>query len=381
MKTGNSNNAEVGVDTQPLNGTAVGTTVLSGEGTLNFGAPVFTAVGSMNSSVPVKGQDTKVEKWKGTGSVEIPVSSMHLELSPGFVSPEPIYYVPQEYINGYVNQVFPEPLTNGDSIHYGQPGGEPTSPANGDTSANLEGLSTEDLKRMIRQQFEYYFSRENLVNDTYLVSQMDNDKFVPIATVARFNQIKKLTSDLALIAEALKDSQHIQLDENGEKVRANVKRCIVILREIPDSTPIQEVEDLFNSPNCPKYTNCEFAHNNSWYVTFDTEEDAQKAYRYLREEVKTFHGKPIMARIKAKTLLSRTTLVRPPSTGQASASQPETSPQPQPPPQQVFSQRQFNTFTVPAPVIGGQQPFPYYPPGTIVQTAWIDSRQQFFHQK
>ena len=35
------------------------------------------------------------------------------------------------------------------------------------------------------------------------------------------------------------DSQHIQLDENGEKVRANVKRCIIILREIPDSTPIQ----------------------------------------------------------------------------------------------------------------------------------------------
>ena len=35
------------------------------------------------------------------------------------------------------------------------------------------------------------------------------------------------------------DSQHIQLDENGEKVRANVKRCIIILREIPDSTPIE----------------------------------------------------------------------------------------------------------------------------------------------
>ena len=50
---------------------------------------------------------------------------------------------------------------------------------------------------------------------------------------------------------------------------------------------LQEVEDLFNSPNCPKYTNCEFAHNNSWYVTFDTEEDAQKvlvnfvSYLYL----------------------------------------------------------------------------------------------------
>eukprot|EP00112_Aurelia_sp_Birch-Aquarium-sp1_P005432 Seg1617.7 transcript_id=Seg1617.7/GoldUCD/mRNA.D3Y31 product="La-related protein 4" protein_id=Seg1617.7/GoldUCD/D3Y31 len=206
---------------------------------------------------------------------------------------------------------------------------------------------------------------------------MDNDKFVPIATVARFNQIKKLTSDLDLIAEALKDSQHIQLDESGEKVRANVKRCIVILREIPDSTPIQEIEDLFNSPNCPKYINCEFAHNNSWYVTFDTEEDAQKAYRYLREDVRNFRGKPIMARIKAKTLLSRSTLMRPPSTSTAATSQADVSPQPQPQAQAVFSQRPFNTFTVPAPVMTGQQPFPYYP-GTIVQTTWLEPRQQFF---
>jgi len=83
-----------------------------------------------------------------------------------------------------------------------------------------------------------------------------------------------------------------------------------------------------------------------------------------------------MARIKAKTLMSRSTLMRPPSTGQASASQGETSPQP--PPQPVFSQRPFNTFSVPAPVMAGQQHFPYYPPGTILQATWIEPRQQFF---
>jgi len=57
---------------------------------------------------------------------------------------------------------------------------------------------------------------------------------------------------------------------------------------------LQEVENLFSGEACPKFISCEFAHNNSWYVTFDTEEDAQKAYCYLREEVRTFHGVPIM---------------------------------------------------------------------------------------
>ncbi len=65
----------------------------------------------------------------------------------------------------------------------------------------------------------------------------------------------------------------------------------------------QDVKQLFKSDNCPAYISCEFAHNNSWYVYFDNEEDAQRAYQYLREEVMTFLGKPIMVRIVLNFLL------------------------------------------------------------------------------
>lgn len=71
---------------------------------------------------------------------------------------------------------------------------------------------------------------------------MDNDQYVPIWTVANFNQVKKLTKDIKLITEVLRESPNVQVDEEGLKVRPNHKRCIVILREIPDNTPIEEVK-------------------------------------------------------------------------------------------------------------------------------------------
>lgn len=68
------------------------------------------------------------------------------------------------------------------------------------------------------------------------------DQYVPIWTVANFNQVKKLTKDIKLITEVLRESPNVQVDEEGQKVRPNHKRCIVILREIPDSTPLEDVK-------------------------------------------------------------------------------------------------------------------------------------------
>uniref|UniRef100_A0A8C9E2J3 La ribonucleoprotein 4 n=2 Tax=Phocoena sinus TaxID=42100 RepID=A0A8C9E2J3_PHOSS len=123
-------------------------------------------------------------------------------------------------------------------------------------------ISTEELKECLKKQLEFCFSRENLSKDLYLISQMDSDQFIPIWTVANMEEIKKLTTDPDLILEVLRSSPMVQVDEKGEKVRPSHKRCIVILREIPETTPVE-------------------------------------AFKYLREEVKTFQGKPIMARIKA----------------------------------------------------------------------------------
>lgn len=90
-------------------------------------------------------------------------------------------------------------------------------------------------------------NRENLANDTYLLSQMDSDQYVPIWTVANFNLVKKLTKDIKLITEVLRESPNVQVDEEGLHVRPNHKRCIIILREIPENTQLDEVKVRFDS--------------------------------------------------------------------------------------------------------------------------------------
>ena len=117
-----------------------------------------------------------------------------------------------------------------------------TSPQSETTEPSGPGLPMDQLKQMLTHQLEYYFSRENLAHDSYLMSQMDSDQFVPIGIIANFNQIKKLTNDIKLVTQVLRESPNVQVDVEGLKVRPNHTRCTVILREIPDNTPQEEVQ-------------------------------------------------------------------------------------------------------------------------------------------
>jgi la-related protein 4 len=183
-------------------------------------------------------------------------------------------------------------------LSIGEDGKIPSSikPESSSSDPTIAELTEEQLRTRLKTQLEYYFSRENLNQDRYLRSQMDNDQYVPINVVASFPKISHLTSDHDLILSVLKESINVQVDETNTKVRASHRRCTLLLREIPEFTDEREVKAMFIG--CPPYTSLKYGLNNSWYVTFETEEATQLAFLHLQNLRKSFNGKQICVRIK-----------------------------------------------------------------------------------
>ncbi|XVF46377.1 hypothetical protein PTKIN_Ptkin03bG0022200 [Pterospermum kingtungense] len=76
---------------------------------------------------------------------------------------------------------------------------------------------TVTLRANIVKQIEYYFSDENLQNDHYLISLMDDQGWVPISTIADFKRVKRMSTDIQFILDALLSSSTVEVQ--GDNIR------------------------------------------------------------------------------------------------------------------------------------------------------------------
>ena len=110
------------------------------------------------------------------------------------------------------------------------------------------------LKQYIRNQIEYYFSVENLCRDVYFRSQMDAEGFVDLNLLAGFNRVKQLSSDIALIIEALASSTTVETVGNKVRRQNDWHRWVLPNNVVPSRKDSNEFRLLreFSSLSAPQ---------------------------------------------------------------------------------------------------------------------------------
>ncbi|KAI8541117.1 hypothetical protein RHMOL_Rhmol08G0037500 [Rhododendron molle] len=83
------------------------------------------------------------------------------------------------------------------------------------------------LHAKIVTQINYYFSNENLISDTFLRRNMDEDGWVPIKLIAGFKKVMVLTNDIPLILDALRSSDVVEVQNGKVRKRNDWRRWIM----------------------------------------------------------------------------------------------------------------------------------------------------------
>eukprot|EP00186_Timspurckia_oligopyrenoides_P000987 CAMPEP_0182451480 /NCGR_PEP_ID=MMETSP1172-20130603/43743_1 /TAXON_ID=708627 /ORGANISM="Timspurckia oligopyrenoides, Strain CCMP3278" /LENGTH=777 /DNA_ID=CAMNT_0024649261 /DNA_START=309 /DNA_END=2642 /DNA_ORIENTATION=+ len=172
------------------------------------------------------------------------------------------------------------------------------------------GMDGDVLSDALVRQVEWYLGGQNLSTDGFLIQQMREDYYVPVAVLANFPKMKRMmTSNVSQIqlAEMIRNkSSLLEVDSSNTLVRpkfllSEKRRAYLILREVPEITSIADVNELFHdSPNIvPESIRPDVGF--TWFVTLSSPDQARAAYNHI--EHKTIHGMPVKARVKIETLL------------------------------------------------------------------------------
>ena len=80
-------------------------------------------------------------------------------------------------------------------------------------------------REAIKRQIEFYFSDSNFRKDAFLrgQAQADPNGYVTIQVLLTFNKLKALTTDVAVVADVMKDSEVVDVSADGLSLKRNAE--------------------------------------------------------------------------------------------------------------------------------------------------------------
>lgn len=93
-------------------------------------------------------------------------------------------------------------------------------------------MGDDATREVLKKQLEFYFGDSNLRRDNFLKKRMDKKTgYMDFATICKFNKMKSISTDLALIKTAVEASDFLELNEAGTKIRRKDK---VVIPKMPN---------------------------------------------------------------------------------------------------------------------------------------------------
>ncbi|XP_058259603.1 lupus La protein [Hemibagrus wyckioides] len=174
------------------------------------------------------------------------------------------------------------------------------------------------LEKKVAEQIEYYFGDHNLPRDKFLKEQIQlDDGWVTLETMLKFNRLKNLTSEAAVIVESLRKSKTglLEISEDQTKIRRSLSKPLpeyteeykdalkhksIYMKGFPLDTTLDDIKDWLadkgHVENIQMRKGPQKTFKGSIFAVLESEE-AAKAF-VARDDVKQFKGNDMIVLIK-----------------------------------------------------------------------------------
>ncbi|CUG89981.1 LA RNA-binding protein, putative [Bodo saltans] len=176
-----------------------------------------------------------------------------------------------------------------------------------------------DLQAKLQKQVEFYFSDVNIAKDVFLKAKMAEsaEGFIPLAVLLTFNRVNAVTKDAKVLAESIKASPLLVVDEENLQVRRaqplpesiQTDAETVYVKPVPANSTLEDLQEFFGKFGTVRAVwrryfggaNKETGSNTakqSVFVVFGTKEEAEK----FKNEPPQFDGAQLLVQWKLEYL-------------------------------------------------------------------------------
>lgn len=154
-------------------------------------------------------------------------------------------------------------------------------------------------RKALVELFKTLFTKSSIESNMFLLSQLSADLKLSVEAVFNMPQVLEITNDRDLVRDALAFAKGAVLTDSVLQIK--LEQLTIILRNVSSSAADDAVRAIFTSVGAPEPSSVRGDVEDSWFVTFASEEDTLSALDAIKGA--TFEGKSVKVRLKSESII------------------------------------------------------------------------------